>query len=341
MAITQSGFGALPDGRKVDLFTLDDGAGVVVKITNFGGIIVSMRTPDRDGKPGEIGVGFDTIEEYVRAHDYFGALVGRVGNRIADGRSELGGQQFLLYVDATGQHLHGGKDGFSAKLWNAEVVDNRLRLDYESPDGEENYPGNLKVSVWYSLSGRDLCIDYKAQTDRTTLVNLTNHVYFNLNGFKRDIMAHDLRIQADRYTPVNDKLIPTGEMIAVAGTPFDFTEAKPIGRDFAQVAGGYDHNFVFKESLPQLQEWLVEVRDPDSGRTLAMTTTEPCVQFYAGNFLNGSLTGLNGTTYKQHYGFCLEAQRPPDAIHHPSFVQYTLHPDDIYRQTTVYRFGTE
>lgn len=334
-------FGEFPDGRTADLFLLDGGEGVTAAITNYGGIISSLTAPDKAGKPGEIGLGFGTLQEYLDCHDFFGALIGRVANRIRGGEFSLDGQTYRLWTDAGGMHLHGGREGFHRKLWKADVDTGGLRLAYFSPDGEENYPGNLSVVVRYVLDGRDLRIEYEAATDRPTLVNLTCHEYFNLACCTRDVLGHELRMRADRYTPADRTLLPTGEIAPVAGTPFDFTQAKPIGRDIAAVPGGYDHNFVFSPGAGEADQWLAEVREPVSGRTLAMATTEPCVQLYSGNFLDGTYVGRGGIPFRKQYAFCLEAQKHPDAIHHPGFASTVLRPGETYRQTTVYRFGVE
>lgn len=340
MAIIRRHFGDLPDGGRVDSFTFSSASGVKVVVSNYGCAIMSILAPDRDGEPGEVCMGFDNLEAYL-GRNYIGAVIGRVANRIRGGEFSLDGVDYKLWTDAGGIHLHGGDQGFNAKLWEADVDGDRLRLQYVSPNGEENYPGDLTVNVWYSLMGTDLVIEYEAVTDEPTLVNLTNHAYFNLNGCKRDIMDHVARISADFYNPVDASLLPTGETAPVKGTPFDFNAAKPIGRDFAKVPGGYDHNFVLSRAKPEADEWLAEVHDPDSGRTLAMATTEPCVQFYTGNFLDGSQTGHGGVAYRRHYGFCLEAQKHPDAIHHPNFAPIVLRPGELYSQTTIYRFGRE
>ena len=340
MSVTVQPYGVLPDGRNADLFLLDGGDGVTVAITNFGGIITSLKTPDRDGNTGEIGLGRGSLQEYIDKRGYYGALIGRVGNRIAHGKFVLDGKQYALWTNPSGHHLHGGKEGFNRKLWAAEVRDGGVRLAYASPDGEENYPGTLSVLVEYTLVGRDLRIDYEATTDAPTLVNLTNHQFFNLNGCADTVLGHELRMRADRYTPVDAGLIPTGVVAEVKGTAFDFTGGKPIGRDMAQVAGGYDHNFVFADDRKP-GDWLVDVYDPATGRTLAMATTEPCVQFYGGNFLNGSDVSASGIPFRKHYGFCLEAQKHPDAINHPGFASTILRPGETYRQTTIYRFGAK
>lgn len=340
MAIEKTNWGTLPDGRNVHQYALDGGNGVTARISDFGGIITSLRTPDRDGRPDEIGLGFDTLAGYLAKPNYYGALIGRVGNRIRDGRFTLDGKAYQLYTDASGIHLHGGEKGFNVKLWDAAIDGDRLRLDYVSPDGEEHYPGTLKTTVWYEIKGADLRIEYEATTDAPTLVNLTNHEFFNLNGCASDILAHELRIEADRYTPVDATLLPTGELPSVKGTPMDFTETKAIGRDLKDIPAGYDHNYVFTRGAGAADKWLVDVYDPSTGRTLAMATTEPCVQLYIGNFLDGSDVGIGGKVYKKRYAFCLEAQKHPDAINHPNFASIVLRPGETYRQTTIYRFGT-
>lgn len=332
-------WGALPDGQDVNRFTLDGGAGVTADILDYGGIIASLRAPDRNGNIGEIGLGFDTLEGYLAKPNYYGALIGRVANRIKNGRFTLDGKNYRLYTDASGIHLHGGKAGFNKKRWKATPETNRLRLDYFSPDGEENYPGNLRVTVYYKMEGATLHIDYEAVTDAPTIVNLTNHEFFNLNGCRADVLRHELKMQAFNYTPVDSTLLPTGEILPVNGTPMDFTKGKAIGRDLADIPEGYDHNFVLTHTTPEPTEWLVNVHDPDSGRTLDMATTEPCVQLYIGNFLDGSDIGIDNIAYKHRYGFCLEAQKHPDAINHDNFASPILRPGEKYRQTTLYRFG--
>lgn len=334
-------WGKLPDGDAIHLYTLDGGSGVTADISDFGGVIVSLRTPDRDGKTGNIGLGFDTLEEYLAKPNYFGALIGRVANRIRDGKFTLDDKEYTLYTDSKGIHLHGGKNGFNIKKWVATQEGKRLRLDYFSPDGEENYPGNLKVTVYYELKGKALRIDYEATSDAPTIVNLTNHEFFNLNCCQSDVLRHELGIQAHSYTPVDTTLLPTGEIIPVNGTPMDFTKAKAIGRDLQDIPEGYDHNFVLTRTSPEASEWLVNVYDPDTGRTLDMATTEPCVQLYIGNFLDGSDVGHNKIAYKKRYGFCLEAQLAPDAINNPNFNTPIIRPGEVYRQTTIYRFGTK
>ena len=335
----QKPFGTTPEGGKASLFILSSSAGITAGITDYGGRIVSLEAPDRSGKPGEIGIGFTSLDGYVKQPNYCGALVGRVANRIRGGRFIFDGKEYSLPMNSgNGKvHLHGGKQGFSFRLWQASEEGGRLRLDYHSPDGEEGYPGNLETTVWYGLDNDELSIEYKAATDRPTLVNLTNHAFFNLNGFKRDVLAHELRIGADACLEVDETLVPTGNTLPVQGTPFDFNSAKPIGRDIDLVPGGYDISYIFS---PGKTRWLAEAYDPDSGRTLEVATDQPCLQFYSGNFLDGTLAGgLNGARYPRRSAFCLEAQKHPDAINHPNLPPITLRPGDTYRQKTVYRLG--
>ena len=343
MAISCREFGKLANGRKIDVFTLTNKRGVSAEIISFGGRLVSVRAPDRRGDQGHVVLGFDTWEKYIGKRHFHGALVGRVANRIRNGLFTLEGKKYQLYVNPeNGQHLHGGEIGFSAKAWDANIDGASLRLNYVSPDGEEHYPGRLEVAVWYSLDDESqLTIKYSAVTDKTTIVNLTNHAFFNLNCCRRDVLGHELMIRADRYTPVDDKLVPTGEIRTTVGTPMDFAAAKPIGRDLAAAGGGYDHNFIFAKKQAGALEWLVEVHDPDSGRTMAMATTEPCTQFYSGNFLDGSDVGHDGAAYGKYYGFCLEAQHHPDAVNHPNFPSIVLKPGETYSQTTIYKFGVK
>lgn len=340
MNIEKRSWGKLPDGREVHLFHLDGGEGVTADITSYGGRIASLRAPDRSGATGEIGLGFDSLAGYLAKPSYFGALIGRVANRIRNGKFTLDGAAHQLWVDAKGIHLHGGQYGFDVKLWNAAIEGKRLRLDYFSPDGEEHYPGNLSVTVWYSLEGRDLRLEYRAVADKPTLVNLTNHEFFNLNGCDDDILKHELRLRADSFTPVDSTLLPTGETLPVAGTPMDFTRAKAIGRDLKEIPEGYDHNFVLSRKSASDLEWVAEAYDPASGRTMEVGTTEPCLQLYIGNFLDGTDVGVGGKTYHRRYGFCLEAQKHPDAVNHPNFASTVLRPGETYSQTTIYRFGS-
>jgi aldose 1-epimerase len=341
-------FGKTADGTPVDLYTLTNSKGVRVAITNYGGIVVSLFTPDRNGNPGDIVLGFERLEDYLKGHPYFGAIIGRYGNRIAKGRFTLDGVEYKLAQNNGENHLHGGLVGFDKKVWKArDFVDaegQHLELRYTSPDGEEGYPGNLDVTVTYSLNEQNqLRIDYVATTDKPTVVNLTNHSYFNLAG-EGDILGHLLRLNADYFTPVDAGLIPTGELRPVKGTPFDFTEPTPIGARIEQddeqlrYGRGYDHNFVLRGGGGSLAE-AAEVYEPKTGRVLRVLTTEPGMQFYTGNFLDGTLRGKYGRVYHRRTGFCLETQHFPDSPNKPHFPTTVLRPGQTYRSTTIYEFS--
>ncbi|MDR1533494.1 MAG: galactose mutarotase [Planctomycetota bacterium] len=333
----QERFGILPNGGEVEIFTLADTTGVTARIANYGGRLVSLEAPDRTGRPEEIGIGFASLAGYTEQRHYCGALVGRVANRIRNGKFKLAGGEYSLALNSGNRvHLHGGDLGFSFRLWKAGEDNGRLRLDYLSPDGEEGYPGNLAVTVWYGLRDGDLSLEYRATTDRTTIVNLTNHAFFNLNSFRRDILAQELRLTADSYLKLDPDLVPTGEVAPVSGTPLDFNAAKPIGRDIEKLANGYDFAYIFPAGTGD--KWLAEVFDPDSGRVMSVATDQPCLQFYSGNFLDGSLSGgLHGAKYPRRSAFCLEAEKHPDAINHPHLPSIILNPGEVYSQTTVYR----
>lgn len=339
MGIEKRSFGTLPDGSRATLFSFDGGGGVAVSVSDFGGIITSVTSPDRWERPGEICVGFADPGGYAGSAGYCGALIGRVANRIAEGRFSLGGIEYRLTRNYRGMHLHGGKSGFNAKLWEAETDNGRLILRYLSPDGEEGYPGALSVTVRYSLCGPALTIEYEARCDAPTLVNMTSHAYFNLSCFKRDILGHELLLSATRYHPAGPLMIPSGISAPVAGTPFDFTNPKPIGRDISMLPAGYNHHYVFDNGAAD--SWQAEVRDPGSGRVLLMRTSEPGVQFYSGNSLDGTLRGMRGEVFSRHSAFCLEAQRLPNAINNGNGEQVLLAPNSVYRQTTVYAFSYE
>jgi len=342
MSITRSDFGMTKDGQAVDLYTLTNGT-LTVKIMTYGGIITEVHAPDRGGKSADVVLGFSNLDRYVAGHPFFGAIAGRVANRIGKARFTLDGKEYKLAANNGPNTLHGGNVGFDKKVWDAEPVDTKdgpsLRLQYVSPDGEEGFPGTLTAIVTYTLTNEDeLKIDYKATTNNPTIVNLTNHSYFNLAGDGNGtVLDHELMINADNYTPFDPTQIPTGEIKPVAGTPLDFRKPTPIGARIDQVeGGGYDHNFVLNGMKPA-----VRVKEPKSGRVMEMTTTEPGVQFYTGNFLDGSLTGKGGTVYKQYTGFCLEAQHFPDSVNHPNFPSAILQPGKTYTQTTVYKFSAE
>lgn len=344
--IQATSFGTTRDGTRVELFALTNGLGMTAWISTFGAIVTNLSVPDKASKPGSVILGFDQLEGYLGAHPYLGAMVGRVANRIAGGRFWLNGVEVQLTTNRGRNHLHGGVRGFDKVVWQAapalEAYGPALRLTYESRDGEEGYPGTLRTSVTYTVSAcNELRIECEATTDKATPVNLTNHMYFNLAGPGcGDVLSHELKIFAERYTPVDDALIPTGELSSVAGTPFDFTEAHSIGSRLAQVRGGYDHNYVLGSGGAKDPVLAARVREPSSGRTLDVLTTQPGLQFYTGNFLDGSLVGRGGA-YRKHSGFCLETQHFPDSVNQPRFPSTILEPGDAYREVTIYRFGVE
>lgn len=342
VTIEKDTFGTLKDGRKVYLFTLTNTQGTEIKITNYGGIVTSVRVPDKEGEMGNVVLGFDNLEDYLGNDPYFGAIIGRYGNRIADAQFTLDGREYELAANDGDNHLHGGEKGFNELLWEAEILDdNSLRLTHLSEDGEEGYPGNLQVSVIYTLTDQnELKIEYEATTDKATPVNLTNHSYFNLTGDpSTPVLDHVLTLNASRYTPVNDELIPTGEIAPVEGTPFDFTEPHKIGARIDQVEGGYDHNFVL-DSSPDSLQLAATLYEPESGREMKVYTTEPGVQFYSGNFLDGSFQGPDGTPFVKHGGLCLETQHYPNSPNEPGFPSTILRPAETYNTVTIYQFST-
>lgn len=333
-------FGLMPSGDSAFLYTLKSEKGITVKITNFGGIVTQIFTPDKDGKSGNIVLGFDNLEQYLAGHPNFGALIGRFGNRIAKGTFTLDGETYSLAINNGNNSLHGGIIGFDDVLWDPKIVKTErgegLQLKYFSADMEEGYPGNLNVTVLYELIDKDLAISYWATTDKATPINLTNHSYFNL-ACSGNILEQVLQLNASYYTPVDDELIPTGEIAPVDGTPFDFRDPKAIGKDIDKTRGGYDHNFVIDRNSGDL-EWFAKLEDPKSGRTLEVLTLEPGVQFYTGNFLNGTLIS-NGIAYVKNAGLCLETQHFPDSPNQPDFPSTILRPGEKYYTKTVYRFG--
>lgn len=346
-SITTTAFGHLPDGRAATLYTLTNRNGLVVKVTDFGGIITELHTPDRDGSMADIVLGYDSVEPYVGDGTYFGALIGRYGNRLREGRFTLDGRVVQLPVNNGPNHLHGGLDGFHRMLWRVlpfqEGDSLGLTLMRRSPDGEQGYPGNLDVTIVYELNGDDeLIITFDAVTDKATPINLTQHSYFNLAG-GGDILGHQLMIDADAYTPVDATLIPTGELAPVAGTAFDFRTphaiGEHIGQDDAQLAfgSGYDHNFVLNKPAGSSLTLAARLRHAQSGRVLELHTEEPGVQFYSGNFLDGSLSG-KGRTYGFRSGLCLEPQHFPDSPNHPSFPNTILRPGEEYATVSKYKF---
>ncbi|MBZ5558125.1 MAG: galactose mutarotase [Acidobacteriia bacterium] len=355
--MSRAPFGRMPDGTAVEIFTLTSGAGMEVRTMPYGAALVSIRVPDRNGKADDVVLGFDALDEYVTKNRFFGVVVGRYGNRIAKGRFTLDGKTYTLATNNGVNHLHGGVKGFDKVVWTAEPFerdgDVGVVYSHASPDGDEGYPGALSMRVTYTLSPSNaLTVDYDATTDKPTPINLTQHSYFNLAGEGGgDILDHQLTIDADRFTPVDDSLIPTGELARVAGTPFDFRQPTAIGArigaDHPQLkaGNGYDHNFVLNKTSagsegPALHpEHAARVVDPKSGRTLDVSTTQPGVQFYSGNFLDGSVTGKSGHAYARRSGLCLETQHFPDSPNHPDFPSTILRPGERYQSRTVFAFG--
>ena len=343
--VTRAPYGRMPDGRAVEVFTLTNANGIEVRAITYGGIITSVRVPDRHGTFGDIVLGFDALEPYLKGHPFFGAIVGRYGNRIAGGRFALDGRTYKLATNNGPNHLHGGNVGFDKAVWAAEPASDGagVVLTHTSRDGDEGYPGTLNARVTYTLTdGNELVVDYHASTDKATPVNLTQHSYFNFAGTP-DILSHELTIHADRYTPVDSTLIPTGELAPVEGTPFDFRKPTAIGARIDQphpqikYGQGYDHNFVLNGSG---QRPAARLTDPKSGRTLEVATTEPGLQFYSGNFLDGTLTGKGGQVYTRRSGLCLETQHFPDSPNKPNFPSTIVRPGKDYSSRTVFTFGT-
>lgn len=350
--ITESPFGTLPDGTAVSLYKFKNTLGTEMTVTNLGGVIVALKTADRNGLFEDIVLGYDSLTGYIKAPSFFGALVGRYGNRIAKGKFTLDGQTYTLAKNNGENHLHGGLKGFDKVVWTATPSSSAegasLKLTYLSKDMEEGYPGNLQVEVNYTLTNdNQLKIDYNATTDKKTVINLTNHSYFNLSGnTKRDILDHVLTISASKFLPVDKGLIPTGELKDVAGTPFDFTSPKVVGEridsDDPQIktGGGYDHCWVFDKATGAL-ELGATLYDSTSGRYMEMFTTEPGTQFYSGNFLNGTVTGKFNTVYNKRYALCLETQHFPDSPNQPKFPSVVLSPGEVYKTQTIYKFSAK
>jgi aldose 1-epimerase len=343
MKIIKEFFGNTAEGTPADIYTLTNSRNMVVKITNYGGIVVSLKVPDKNGIPGDVVLGFDTLDKYLEGHPYFGALIGRYANRIAKGKFTLNGTEYTLARNNGENHLHGGIKGFDKVIWKAELFQDEkevgLRLNYVSKDGEEGYPGTLSVMVRYTLTNEnELKIEYKAETDKPTPINLTHHSYFNLkDGGSSNILGHLMTIYADRFPHTDDALIPTGEIKSVEGTPLDFRSPKTLGERIGSVPGGYDHNYILTLWDGSLR-LAASVSEPVSGRKMEVWTTEPAIQLYTGNFLDGSLTGKNGAVYKKHHGFCLETQHFPDSPNHPNFPSTILEPGQKYTHKTIYRF---
>ncbi len=355
--VAMRAFGQTKAGEPVMLYTLTNANGLTTDITNYGGIMVRLCVPDRDGKLGDILLGYNTVDEYIAKTPYFGALIGRVGNRIAHGKFTLDGKTYSLALnDHPGDipcNLHGGNLGFDKVLWQAEPVikDNApgLKLHRVSPDGEEGFPGNLDVTVTYWLTNaNELKIEYRATTDKATPINLTQHNYYNLRGDGNgDILGHILTINGSKTTPVNAGLIPTGELAPVAGTPFDFLTPTAMGKNInadnqqIKYGPGFDHNWVLDRKSAKDLELAATVFEPTTGRVMEVWTQEPALQFYAGNFLDGTLVGKNGKPYQYRTGFCLETQHSPDSINQPTFPSTVLRPGEVYSTVTVYRFSAK
>lgn len=356
-SVTHKPFGTTNDGHAASVYTLTNANGMEVRATNYGGIILSLRVPDRNHKIEDVVLGFDSLSAYIASSPYFGALIGRYGNRIADGRFTLDGQTYTLAKNNGPNSLHGGIKGFDKVVWNAEPFEKQdsvgLVFTYTSPASEEGYPGALKATVTYTLTdSNEIILDYKATTDKATPVNLTQHSYFNLAGDgEGDILGHVVTIDADKFTPVDSTLIPTGELRDVSGTPFDFRNATAIGARINQndeqlrFGKGYDHNFVLrkdsagKDSAGNDMTLAATVYEPTSGRVMQVYTTEPGLQFYSGNFLDGTLTGKNGVVYKHRSGFAMETQHFPNSPNQPNFPSTILRPGEQYHSRTIYKFS--
>ncbi len=344
--IGRSVFGKTKDGATVELYVLTNSKGMTAKIMTYGATVTQLIVPDRNGKSGDVTLGFDNLDQYLATQPYFGAIVGRVANRIAKGKFILNGTEYTLAANNGPNHLHGGLKAFDKVVWKAKPVSSAegqsVEFSYLSVDGEEGYPGNLTCKVVYTLTkDNELKIDYTATTDKPTPVNLTNHAYFNLAGAGTgDVLGHELMLVAQRFTPVDDSLIPSGQITAVKDTPMDFTKPARIGSRINQVKGGYDLNYVLDSGGSKAPVLAARVHEPKSGRVMEVYTTEPGVQFYTGNFLDGTISGIGGI-YKKHSGFCLETQHFPDAVHHPNFPSIILTPGQVYRATTIYKFSVQ
>jgi aldose 1-epimerase len=348
MSVNKESFGQTPDGKQIFLYTLTNANGLRARIMNYGAILVSLEVPDKDGNISDVTLGYDTLDGYIKNNSpYFGATVGRYANRIGGAKFTLNGVEYKLAANDGNNHLHGGIKGFDKVVWTADDLsadgeEAKVKLSYVSEDGEEGYPGNLACSITYSLTNNDeLKLNYKAETDKTTIVNLTHHSYFNLAGQGNgDILNHVLMIDADNYTPVDEGLIPTGEIKSVKGTPMDFTTPMAIGSRIDQVPGGYDHNYVLNSGGGTMA-LCARVSEPTTGRIMEVYSLEPGIQFYSGNFLDGSITGKDGKVYKKHYGFCLETQHFPDSPNKPDFPSVILNPGRKYTTETIYKFYTK
>jgi aldose 1-epimerase len=339
--------GKTPDGAPIEAYTLRSEGGAIAKVISYGATLVKLWMPDRDGNLSDVVLGFDSAERYVGPHPHFGGIVGRYANRIAKGKFTLDGKEYQLDINNPPNSLHGGKVGFDRRMWtahpSADASTAAVRFSHLSADGEEGFPGDLKVSATYTLThNNELRIDYTAQADKPTPLNLTNHTYFNFAG-NGDVLGHVLQLDADSYTPVDATLIPTGEIWPVAGTPLDFRKPAAIGAHIAEIGGnpgGYDHNFIVNGKAGTLRH-AARVYEPSTGREMEVWTTEPGIQFYSGNFLDGTVKGKKGVSYAKHSGFCLETQHYPDSVNHPNFPSVILRPGETYNQTTVFGFSAK
>jgi len=346
MNIKKEFFGKSGKDKGIYLFSLINDKGTEVKITNFGAIVTSIKTLDKSGKTDDIVLGFDTLEEYEAGHPFFGVICGRYANRIANAEFTIDKSKYTLAANDGKNTLHGGLKGFDKVIWMAGTIENKdeigVKLVYLSPDMEEGFPGNMVIEVNYLLNNNnELIILYSAKTDKTTVINVTNHSYFNLNGCKKEIYDHILTINSDKITEVTSDAIPTGKLFPVASTAFDFRKATKIGEAIKNNKGGYDHNYILNKKKAGDYSFAGKLTDPDSGRILETYTTEPGMQFYTGNFLDGTKKGKNGIEYRKHFGLCLETQHYPDSPHRPDFPTTILKPGEIYTQKTVYKFGVE
>jgi len=344
-SVKKMDFGKTRQGTPVDLYVLTNAKGAVAKVMTYGAIITDLHVPDRNGKIEDVVLGFDNLEQYLAGHPCFGSTIGRVTNRIGGAKFTLDGKEYQLAANSGRNAIHGGKTGFHKVVWKGQPLESRegpaVKMTYLSRDGEEGYPGNLSVAVVFTLTNDNAFkIEYTATTDKPTPVNLTNHSYFNLAGVakKGDVLEHELMLAADKYTPTDNELIPTGEIKEVKGTPLDFTKPTTIGARIGQLKNGYDHNYVFA-SGGDLSVLAARAYEPKSGRAMEMFTTEPGVQLYTANGLNGKLIGKGGVAYPKHGGFCLEAQHFPDSVNKPNFPSVILRPGATYEQTTVYKFS--
>ena len=346
----KAAFGKTADGEAVDIYTLVNRKGLKAKLTTYGAMLTELHVPDRHGKLADVVLGFDSLEGYLKGHPYFGCTTGRYANRIARGEFMLHGNKYKLAANNGPNHLHGGVKGFDKRVWKAEVLPGHrgpaVKFTYRSPDGEEGYPGNLDVAVTYTLSDdNELIIEYLAKTDKATVVNLTNHSYFNLAGAGNgEALDHKLAINANRYTVVDDGSIPTGELRAVAGTEMDFRVGKDLRRDFAKLTGtpgGYDHNYVLNQNKPGELVLAAELQESSSGRLMKIFTTEPGIQLYTGNYLDGTVTGKGGKVYRKNYAVCLETQHLPDSPNQPTFPTTELFPGAVYATKTIHKFSAK